>query len=188
MAMLYAGVLLWMATHFMPTLGAGLRQSVIDRIGFNGWRGIFSLSILCAMALMIFGWRSAQPATVYLPDPGLRMPAIGLAVIAIVLFGASNRPSRIGRIIRHPQLTGVLCWSIAHLLANGDNRSLALFGGFAIWSVLEIILISRREGAWQKKEAPGWGVEIIGIVIPLVIAAALIYFHQWFSGMPLLPS
>lgn len=186
MAMLLTGVLLWMATHALPSAGRPLRQSIIDKVGFNAYRGIFSLLILCAMGLIISGWRGAQPTSIYLPDPSLRMAAIGLAVLAIVLFGASNRPSRIGRIVRHPQLTGVLVWSVAHLLANGDSRSLVLFGGFAVWAILEIILINRREGAWQKPAAPGMGAEALGIVIPLLIAGALIYFHQWLSGVPLL--
>ena len=35
------------------------------------------------------------------------------------------------RLLRHPQLTGVLLWGVGHLFANGENRSLLLFGGMA---------------------------------------------------------
>ena len=185
MAMLTTGVLLWMFTHLLPSAGRPLRQSIIDRIGFNAYRGVFSLLILSALALIVFGWRGAQPSFVYLPEPALRSVAIGLTVVAIILFGASNRPSRIGRIVRHPQLTGVLVWALAHLLANGDSRSLVLFGGFAVWAVLEIVLINRREGIWQKPAAPSAGAEALGIAIPLIVAVALIYFHEWFAGVPL---
>jgi len=186
MEMLIAGLVLWIATHLLPTLGAKTRQSIVDKLGFNAYRGLFTLSIFTALALIIFGWRSALPSFVYTPDPALRHPAMGLVLLGFILMGASNRPSRIGRIVRHPQLTGVLLWAIAHLLANGDSRSLVLFGGFAAWTVLEMVLISRREGTWVKKPAPGWGVETLGIIAPLLVAAAVMYFHDYLSGVALL--
>ena len=185
MLLLTLGVLLWMGTHLVPSVAPGLKQSLVDKAGFNGYRGIFSLAILSSMALIVFGWRSAQPVSVYLPPAGLREVAIVGTVIAFILMAASGRPTRIGRVVRHPQLTGVLVWALSHLLANGDSRSLVLFGGFALWSLLEIILISKREGPWQKPEAPALSKDIVGVVIGLVIAVAVVWAHPWIAGVPI---
>jgi uncharacterized membrane protein len=185
MTLLICGLLLWAGMHLIPSLAAGLRQAVIDKLGFDAYRGIFSVSLLAAIALMVFGWRSSQPSLVYMTSDITRMLALALMPLAFICLGASGRPSRISRIIRHPQLTGVFLWCVAHLLANGDSRSLTLFGGLALWTILEIILISRREGAWQKPEAPALGKDIIASVIALAVMGLFMAIHPWIAGMPL---
>ena len=156
MALLIIGICLWAAIHLIPTLAPGLKTTWKSKLGEGGYMGTFALLVVGALTLTVLGWRSVQPAMVYLPAELMRLPALGLMAVAFVLFTASKRETRIRRLIRHPQLTSVLVWSTAHLLTNGDNRSLVLFGGFAAWSVLEMILISRREGIWIKTPAPGW--------------------------------
>jgi uncharacterized membrane protein len=185
MTLLITGVCLWAAIHLVPSLAPGLKAAWLGKLGEGPYKGSFALIVLSAMGLIIVGWRSAQPGLVYLPPEALGTVSMALMALAFVLLGASNRATRIGRVVRHPQLSGVLVWAVAHLLANGDSRSLVLFGGFAIWSALEMILISRREGAWNKPEAPGWGAEITGIVISLVVMVAVMWAHPWIAGVPL---
>lgn len=185
MTILIFGLCLWAGMHLLPTVAPAGRQALIDRLGFNGYRGIFSLSMLTALALIVFGWRSSAANPVYLPLAELRPVALALMAVAFLCLGASQRPTRIGRIIRHPQLTGLLLWSASHLLTNGDKRSLLLFGAMGTWAVLEMILISRREGEWQKPQAPAWGKEILGVSITLVVMALVMWSHPWLAGVPL---
>lgn len=186
MAMLILGVLLWSVLHVIPAGLTGPRQAAIAKLSEGGYKGLFSVAMLAAMALMIFGWRSATPQSVYVPPHELRSVAMVVAILGFVLMAAANHPTRIGRIVRHPQLTGVLLWALAHLLANGDSRSLVLFGGLAAWCVMMILLINRRDGAWEKPAAPSWTVEIVGIVIGLVLAGGFIWGHKYVAGVPLL--
>ena len=44
-------------------------------------------------------------------------------------------PNNVKRLLRHPQLTGVALWGIGHLLANGESRSIILFGGLGAWAI-----------------------------------------------------
>ncbi len=68
-----------------------------------------------------------------------------------------TRPAS-SRIVRHPQLTGVSIWAFAHLMMNGDSRSIVLFGTMFIWAILSIAaLINRRDGEWVKQPVPGLG-------------------------------
>ncbi|MDX2476612.1 MAG: NnrU family protein, partial [Gammaproteobacteria bacterium] len=65
----------------------------------------------------------------------------------------------------------IIVWSIAHILLNGDSRSIILFGSMGLWAALEIIVINRRSGKLEKAAPPAWPREIKGLVISLVIFA-----------------
>ena len=184
MVLLVLGILLFAGVHFVPSLAPGLKASWLGRLGENGYKGTFSVLLLASFGLIITGWRSAQPEFLYAPSPALRHPAMGLLLIAFLLMVVSSRSSRLSLLIRHPQLSGVTLWGIAHLLLNGDSRSLVLFGGMAVWAVVEMIAINRRDGAWIKGVAPSWGTELVNLVIALVVVAVVIYIHPWLSGMP----
>ena len=182
MAMLLVGLLIFAGVHFVPSLAPGVKSAWLGRLGENGYKGTFSLLLLAGLALIILGWRSAVPEFVYRPPAGMHYPALVLMFIGFLLFIVSNRQSSLRRLIRHPQLTGVILWGIAHLLLNGDNRSLLLFGGLTLWAALEILMINRREGPWTKPEAPAMGTEAVTVVITAVVFGVVIAIHPWLSG------
>jgi len=183
MTLLIAGILLFAGVHFVPSVAPGLKASWLGKLGEGGYKGSFTLLLLGAITLIVMGWRSIEPTTVYLPSPALRHPAIGLVVIAFLLLVVGSRNSRIRQWVRHPQLTGVLLWALAHLLLNGDNRSVALFSGMALWSLGEIIIISKREGNWVKAELPSLGAEMVTLIATAVVVLGLIFAHPYFTGM-----
>lgn len=184
MIYLIMGLALWSAVHFVPSVALPLKNKCVDRLGFNGYRGIFSLLILLSLALIVVGWRNSPPSLLYTLPVAIKPWAILLIVIAFLLMGAANYKSRIKRVIRHPQLTGVTLWSVAHLLLNGDIRSLLLFGGLGAWAVLEMVFINQREGAWVKPEPSSWAWEIIAALISLVVFAVVVYLHPYLAGVP----
>ena len=106
-------------------------------------------------------------------------------LVSVYLFGAAGRPAAIKRVLRHPQLTGLVTWSVAHLLANGDHRSLILFGGLGLWALVEMIAINRREGERLRPEPPPASREVIGVAITLAVFALLFWAHPWFAGVSL---
>lgn len=188
MLMLALGLLLFAAVHLVPSLAPGARERWRDRLGTNGYQGVFSLLLLAALALIIVGWRGATPAYLYAPVAGLRGPALALLAFAFLLFTLGKRPSRLRRLIRHPQLTGVSLWGVAHLLLNGDSRALLLFGGMTVWALVEIIAINRRDGVWIKGAVPGWGGELRSVLVAAVVVAVVIAIHPWLSGRPVFPT
>ena len=184
MSLLAIGLLLFTGVHLIPALAPGLRERWYSRMGEAGYKGTFSLLLLLGIGLIVAGWRSAQPAVLYMLPPAAHSLAMGLLVIAFLLLVVSTRKSRLRRWIRHPQLTGVLLWGVAHLLLNGDTRSLVLFGGIALWALVEIIAINRREGVWVKDAVPGWAAEGITLVMTVVVIGVVVYVHPWIAGMP----
>jgi uncharacterized membrane protein len=183
MALLVTGVLLWTLVHLVPSAARPLRQSLVGRFGENGYKGIFSLALIGAVALIVVGWRSTPEEYLYVLPPWSRTVALGLMVVSFILIGAANYPTGIKRYLRHPMLTGVVLWSIAHLLANGTTRALVLFGVIGLWALIEIPLINKRKGACQKPGSPGLFREIRGVAISLVIFVAVLYLHPKFTGV-----
>ncbi len=185
MKILIAGLLLWSAVHLVPSLGQSLKQRWIGALGIGGYKGSFSVLLILALVMIIFGWRHSMPMFLYQLPVQLVPVAYMLICVAFYLIVVANRPTRIKQVIRHPQLIGVALWSAAHLMLNGDSRSLILFGGLGSWAFVEIIAINRREGVWIKPDAPAWQQEILSLAIALVVFAVALLAHRYLSGVAL---
>jgi uncharacterized membrane protein len=182
MIKLVLGVLLWSFTHFIPTLFADTRARLVARIGENPYKGLFTLLMVLAIYLIISGWKASIPESLYLPPVWGRHLTALLMIVAFVLFFAPYPPNNIRRMLRHPQLTGVAIWGIGHLLANGETRSVILFGGFTLWAVLEMLLINRRDGAWTAPAPAPRRNDILLVIGGLVAYGAVAASHQWLFG------
>lgn len=184
--LLIVGVLMWSFVHFFPCLAPAKRAGLIESLG-NKYQGLFALLIVVSLVFIVLGWRNTIPYQVYNPPVWGRHLTMLLMLFSVILLGAANGSSRIRQYIRHPMLRGVFLWGVAHLLANGDSRSVVLFSGMLIWSVLSIRFINKRDGEWTKPAKPtGWSGEIKLLVISLVVYSALMFLHVHFTGVPII--
>jgi len=183
MSLLIVGVIIWSVAHLLKAVSPATRDRIEQKLGVNPYRGIFSLVIIGSLIMIVLGWQSAVPQAAY-SAPLAGGPLISaLVLIGLVLFFASQFAGNIKRFVRHPQMTGTLLWSLAHLLTNGDSRSLTLFGGFAAWALLEIVFINRRDGKWQKPGPAAIRFDVIPIVVGSVVFASVLYFHPTLFGV-----
>jgi uncharacterized membrane protein len=190
MMLLILGLVIWSLVHLYPSWAPNSRKALSVKLGEMPYQGLFAITILLSIGLIILGWRSMVPSHIYQPVPALRHVAMLIVVIGFILMVAANfSNTRIKNYIRHPQLSGVLLWAFAHLLANGDSRSLILFTTIAIWTMVSMISINRRDGAWQKPQTvmPLYK-EFIIVIIGLIIAAIVVRFHVYLAGIPLIPA
>jgi len=183
MTMLHAGIALWVVVHAFPSVAPARRAALQQAMGEQPYRGVFSLFILAALLLIVFGWMSAVPTAVYAPPLGPGLLSSALVLAGLILFFSSNFNGHIRRILRHPQMAGTILWAVSHLLTNGDSRSLALFGSMAAWAVFEIIMINRRDGPGTGAETPSGKFDIIAIVIGVVVFGVVGHFHQALFGV-----
>jgi uncharacterized membrane protein len=183
MIKLTLGVLLWSITHLIPAAAVDFRKGVIDKLGENPYKGIFTLFMVFAIYLIISGWKATLPEFLYIPPAWGRHAASLLVLIAFILFSASHGQNNIKRFVRHPQLSSLVVWGIAHLLANGESRSIVLFGGLTLWAVVEIVLLNRRDGAWEKPAPAPRKKDIIAVVAGVVVYAVFAYLHGWLFGV-----
>ena len=187
MIVLALGVALWSAVHFIPSVAPGVRDRLIDMIGPGAYRGVFSIDILIALALITWGYQSAEWIYVYEPPAWGVHANNALMLLAIYLFGVGGAKGWLATKLRHPMLLGAIVWAVAHLLANGDQASVLLFGGMALWSVGMIFMINRRVSVWVPPKARGVRAEVMLIVITLLIYVVIAFTHWMLLGVKPFP-
>lgn len=186
MLLLIIGLLLWMAVHLSTAMLPTHRTALIARFGEIPYKGIYALLIGSALALIIVGWQASTPQFFYFAPPAMRHVTMLLMLFTLILLVAAQMPTDIKRVIRHPQLLGVKIWAFAHLLSNGEQRSVLLFGCLLMWAVLEIIFINRRDKKWVKPEPVGMVRSCLPVVIGLVVYGLVFYFHAYIAGVALI--
>lgn len=183
MLLLIAGLLLFTIVHLFPSALTESRTALVEKLGDKPYRGLFSVTIVASLILIVVGWKSATPTPVYLPPFGSEPILSALVFLAFVLFVAAQTRTNIRRYIRHPQMTAVLLWSTAHLLVNGDSRSVALFGGLGAWAVIEMLLCNRRDGTWKKPEPASIVTDAVTVAIGAAGFSLIWYFHGALFGV-----
>jgi uncharacterized membrane protein len=178
MIVMLAGLLLWSGAHLFKRLAPGARAGM----GNAGMAAIAVLLVL-SVVLMVIGYRSWFSPQIWNPPGFLTHVNNLLMLLSVYLYAASGMKTAITRVIRHPQLTAVKTWAVAHLLVNGDLASVVLFGGLLVWAVVEVIVINRAT-RWVKNPPAPAGKEI-GAVIGAVLVTGLIgWIHTLFNLMP----
>ena len=184
--LLVLGVLLWSLTHLFVAIAPERRKDLIARLGLGPYKLMFALTLVGSLVLIVLGWKAMPPTSLWLPPPGMRHATLLLVPIAVILFLSARLPTDIKQIIRHPQLIGVKLWAIAHLLSNGETRSVILFGGLLAWAVLEVIFINRRDGARIKPARVGGLRTVTSALIGVLVSGLLVAAHPWFAGLPVI--
>ena len=146
-----------------------------------------------ATVLLVAGLSTANPATVGMGR----------------LLAEGRSPVGIQKVSRHPMMVALALWAALHLLANGDEASLILFGGMLVLALGGIAHIEARRRAigganWQRFAAAssvvpfaaiaagrarvtlgeiGWNRIAAGIVLYFI----LLFGHRLVIDVPLLP-
>lgn len=145
MTLFIAGLIIFFAAHGLTSFARGARQRLETRLGPGPYKGLYSLVSLGGFALILMGWPEADRRILYETPYALRYGVYGLMFIALVMMAAYALPKgRIARAVRHPMLAGVKIWAFAHLLVNGDVRSVLLFGSFLAYSVAARLAANQR--------------------------------------------
>lgn len=187
MIWLVVGLLLWAMVHLSPSLLPSVRAGLVAGIGEKPYKGLFALAVIGSLVVIVYGWQLYPPVEVYDPPVWAKSISGILVLLAAILFVSAYIPTNIRRLHRHPQLTGVAFWSIAHLLSNGDHRSLFLFAGMGAWAIVEIASINQRKGAWERPDKVPLRGDIIAVVVGAILFAVLLFAHPYLSGKTLMP-
>ncbi len=185
MTLLVAGLALFIVLHLVPSVPP-LRAGLVTIMGGKRYRGAFSGLALAAFVLIVWGYSAAPFEPVYSPPDWGRQTAMWLAPAAFVLFAAANMPTHIRSVVHHPMLLGLLLWALAHLAANGDLRSLLLFGSLAGFSVVAAVSAVARGKRPPADKAPRLAMDAAALASGLVAAAVFAYFHAALFGAPVL--
>lgn len=184
MELLYAGLALFIAIHVIPTVG-GIRAGLVARFGENRWKMLHSLISVGAIVLIVAGWKRSGFVAVYEPPAWGRHLTMALMFVVLYLLVGRRMGSNLKRWTANPMLWGIVLWAIAHLLANGDQRSLVLFGTLGAYSLFAMWWQGVRGKAQRATEVWPLRSEFYAFCATLGVYVVLIAAHGWFTGVPL---
>jgi uncharacterized membrane protein len=193
MVPLVMGLALFIGIHLVTTQ-TDLRQGLAQRMGLGTYKGLYSLLSFAGFALIVFGYHKVQLApgknpVLWSPPMWGRHVTMLLMLPVFPLLVSTYLPGRISAAIRHPMITAVKFWALAHLFVRGDAASLLLFAGMLGWAVYDRISLKQREAAGLVTVRAGpVRNDIIAIVLGLLIYAVFLKWgHALLIGIPLIP-
>lgn len=200
--------------HWAP-LRPGLRAPLKRMLGQTGFTWIYSVLSLGLLAWLIAATNRAPRLMIWpwaLWQNLLVLGAMAAAVLILALtlgrpnpfsFGGGGPapfdPTRPGltRWIRHPILTALALWALAHLVANGDLAHVVLFGLLGAMALIGQTMIDRRDGArrlnlWRDMRGATRDAPFLSLFRPsdlwrglagLACYGTLILLHPWLIGV-----
>ena len=220
MELMIGGCIGFMFVH-LAVSGTPLRAMLINMMGENAYLGTYSVLSLVTFGLMITGYgRLDHTDFVWQPSPVTYMATRVLVLVAMIFLilgsftknptavksesALDNEITGILKVTRHPIQWGILLFSIAHILSNGDTTSLMFFGTVIAVSFLGMLAMDNRHGA---ENSPKWrdfmestsmipfmailtgrarftlaDVSWSGLGIAVAVYAAAYYLHGFLSG------
>ena len=159
MTALVAATAAFLVTHLVS--GTPLRARLVAVLGEWPYRGVYSLVAFVTLGAMIWTYMGAPREPLWTPLWLAPLFAMPLAFV-LVACGYFRNPTMVGadrllksedpargviRITRHPIMWGVMLWAGSHVLARGDTKSLAFFGGLLLVALLGTLSMDRRKRA-----------------------------------------
>ncbi len=197
MILLALAAILWVAIH-VGLAGTALRGVAVQRLGENGFRGVFSVLSIASIALLCAAYVKAPTRMLWFaPTFLLWLLALLMLAATILLMGSvlTRNPTAIGGdgaeirgiflLTRHPMLWSFSIWAFVHIVGNGDLASLLFFGAFLVTSIagmpsIDAKIAKRNPPAWHTLAATtalipgsrGWPLARIGAA-PFLAGAGL---------------
>lgn len=158
---------LFLALHSVPAIPA-IRQGLVARLGRRLYLALYSIASIASLGWVFQSALALDYLELWPPAAWQAWLSLVLVPIAMVLLIAglassnplsitfrrgSDRPGAIIAITRHPVLWGFVLWAASHVLANGDVRSLMLFGALGLFAVFGMVMTDRRN---RRRLGPDW--------------------------------
>ncbi|GGA60885.1 NnrU family protein [Pelagibacterium lentulum] len=186
MLILLLGLVLFLGMHSVNIVAPNQREAIIAQKGEGAWLWPYTAIAGVGFVLIIFGYGIARqdPVMLYAPPTGMRHLALAVMIPVFPLLLASYLPGHIKARVKHPMLIATILWAIAHLLANGTLADVALFGGFLVWAIADLISLVRRPEKNQRTLPRTPVNDIVAVIGGLAIYAAIVFWlHQILFGV-----
>ncbi|MEM6707946.1 MAG: NnrU family protein [Pseudomonadota bacterium] len=198
--------LVFVGSHVLISRTA-LRPWLVRVLGLRSYLLAYSL-----LSVVLLGWVVYEllraPRQVFWISPdwaagfALFTSAVGFALLGLgaalpnarsislrpVLAGQPTAP--VLRVVRHPLIYGFGLWGLAHVPANGEWPTLALFGGTVVFALIGARAVSRRMDAAAVENAHGNGTNrsfgsltVLGAAAGLFLWGLALIAHPWVTGV-----
>lgn len=202
----------FLVTHSIP-LRPKVRRPIETWIGQRMFLMLYSALSIAALAWLIIAAGRAPFVELWVWEPWqLLAPQIGMALVCLIAalslgrpnpfsFGGARNaefdPANPGIVgwMRHPLLVAMAIWAGAHVVPNGDLAHVLMFGTFALFALLGIVMIDRRRkrvmlAEWLalKAETAHWPRprltpnNVIRVALAALTYALLVWTHPLLFG------
>jgi uncharacterized membrane protein len=187
MIVLIFGLILFFGIHVIPM--TALKSRLQQRLGDNGYKGLFSIVALVGLVLIIWGFAStrgtpAQADMLYDPPAWARHVTMTLVLLAFIAFGIYLHKGRLKIWLRHPMSIAIGLWCIGHLISNGDVPGVLVFASFLTYAIVDIIVAEAR--GTRANFVPKPKHDIIAPLAGIVMYVAMLFLHPYVIGVPVL--
>jgi uncharacterized membrane protein len=182
MTLLACGLIIFFATHLLPTRPAW-RLLLQAKLGPNRYRGLFSLGSMLGFILIVIGMGRAPHVSLWEPPAWGRLATVVIMFPTLYSITASFLSSRLTKLTAHPMLWGMTLWAAGHLLSNGDLASVLLFASFACYSLFDMASANRR-GARPKSRQIPFKDEAKVLLVTALVFIGLLLVHPYIAGVP----
>lgn len=181
MIVLAFGVFLEALLHLVaavPSLKARLKA----KIGEKAYGPVFGIASLVGIAIIVIGWRSAEFIPVYEPPTWGRHANFLMTLIAFICLGIFLFRGSLRQKLCFPMAIAAIFWASGHLMANGDQRSVILFGGFLIYAILHLA-IGTANGVKPSPEVRS-GHDLLSVLAGIALYGVMTQLHPVLIGVP----
>ncbi|MBI5132070.1 MAG: NnrU family protein [Rhodopseudomonas palustris] len=188
LAMMIVGLVLFIGTHVVTTQ-RDLRARLIGIGGEAVYKIGYAVLAIAGILLIAYGfgaYRADGMIDLWHPPRWTKHLAALLMLPVAILLAAAYARGRIYRAVKHPMITAVKLWAVAHLIANGDLGSIILFGSLLAWAVYDRISLKHRaDPGGPPIPVGGPKNDLIAIAAGIVLYLALAFaFHPLVVGVP----
>ncbi|SOC42140.1 uncharacterized membrane protein [Rhizobium subbaraonis] len=194
MALLVAGIILFIATHLVRPFAPGLRAGLIARLGKPAFMALHGIVSLISLFMMAYGFvlaRDGGGEMLYYPPVFMAHIALTLMLISTICLVSAFMPAGYIRSkLKFPALVAIKLWAFAHLLANGESYSVLLFVAILAWAVILRISLKKRIAAGEATLPVFVSAryDVISVIVgALLYAAIVLKLHEWLIGIRVLP-
>lgn len=181
MIVLILGIVLFAALHVVAVVPAW-KQRLKAQVGERLYGSVYGGLSIVALLVIVLGWRSADFVPVYDPQPFGWYVNYVLTFFAFLLAGVFLFRGSWRQRLRFPAAYATILWATGHLFANGDLRSLILFGGLMASAVLMLVL-GYRNGIRPTVDVRA-GHDGLSLLAGAALYAVMIQLHGVIIGVP----
>jgi uncharacterized membrane protein len=145
---------------------------------------IYGILSLLLFAGVMWAYRQADVVAVYEPPSWGRHANFGFTLLAFLCVGIFAFRGSWRNTLKYPMAVAVTLWAFGHLLANGDLRSIVMFGGIAT-SAIVFALLKNANGLYAASEVRQ-GHNLLSLLAGLALYGIAAQLHTVIAGVPLI--
>ncbi|MEO9876287.1 MAG: NnrU family protein [Anderseniella sp.] len=179
--LLFFAVVLFAVIHLIPAFPP-LKARLKDRLG-KAYGMLFAVGSIVSLVLIVLGWQTADRIQVYDPPTWGFRANLALSFVAFLLIGVFLFRGKARQFLRLPLAMAVVLWASGHLLANGDQASIILFGGLLAYGATH--LAAGFAQGFRPSPEVRQGHDVIALFVGVALYGVMIQMHQHVIGVAL---